>query len=416
MTKRIYLDYAAATPVEPEVRRAMEEFLDANYGNASGLYKEGREAKRALEDARARIAKILNARTGEIIFTSGGTESNNLSILGSVLESVPKSVPKSDFGKFTEVGLRSATGHIITSAFEHRSVLEPIHELERRGFEITYLNVSRDGFIDPENVRKALRPETILVSVMYVNNEIGTIQPIAEIGKIIKKFREENNSPYPYFHTDACQGAGYLDLNVDRLGVDLASFSGAKIYGPKGVGFLYKKEGISLKPQIFGGGQEQGLRSGTEPLALAVGLAKALEISRAKRNEESERLKKMRDYFAKEIVKRVEVAEINGDLEKRIPSNLNVSFLGVESEELIIALDEKGIAVSSGSACGSKLPELPHVIVALGKGDEAARGVIRFSFGVNTTKEDIDYVLEILPKFVNKLSINKYERSKAIKV
>ena len=394
--KRIYLDYAAATPVDPEVSRVMEEFLDSNYGNASGIYKEGREAKKALEEARERIAKILGARAREIIFTSGGTEANNLAIFG--------------------VSAQKKSGHIVTAKFEHRSVLEPIYELEKRGFDVTYLKISRDGFINPEDVKRSLREDTVLVSIMYVNNEIGTIQPIAEIGKIIKRFREESNSQYPYFHTDACQAAGYLDLNVDMLGVGLASFSGAKVYGPKGVGFLYKTEGINLKPQIFGGGQERGFRSGTEPLGLAVGFAKALEISRAKRSEEFERLEKMRNYFAKEVVKRAPGAEINGDMEKRIPSNLNVSFPGIESEQLIVALDEKGIAVSSGSACDSKLPELPHVIMALGKGVEAARSVIRFSLGVNTTKENIDYVLKILPELINRLSINVYERSKAIKV
>ena len=394
--KRIYLDYAAATPVDPEVKRTMSEFMDSNYGNASGIYQEGREAKKALEDARTRIAKILSAKPHEIIFTSGGTESNNLAIFGCARRSPGE----------------GGRGHIITSAFEHRSVLEPIRELERQGFEVTYLPVSRDGFVDPKDVENALRADTILVSIMYVNNEIGTIQPIPEIAKIIKKFRDANNQAYPYFHTDACQSVNYLDLTIEKIGVDIATFSGPKVYGPKGVGFLYKKEGINLKPLLLGGGQERGLRSGTEPLALAVGFAKALEISRGRREREAERLKDIKDYFAEEIKKRIPEADINGDLEKRIPSNLSVSFLGTESESLIIALDEKGIAVSSGSACDARLPDLPHVIMALGKGEEVARGVVRFSFGINTTKEDIDYVLEVLPELVGKIKINKYERSK----
>ncbi|MDP3784739.1 MAG: cysteine desulfurase family protein, partial [bacterium] len=350
--KRIYLDYAAGAPVDPEVNKAMEEFSSANYGNASGIYQEGREAKKVLEDARARIAKILSVRTYEIIFTSGGTEANNLAIFG-----VGSSFAKASKDK-----------HIITSAFEHRSVLEPIKELERWGFEITYLKVSRDGFVNPEDVRSALRPETILVSIMYVNNEIGTIQPISEISKIIREFRLSGSDPdrapgvgsrYPLFHTDMCQAAGYLDLHVEKLGVDLGSFSGAKVSGPKGIGFLYKKEGVALRPEIFGGGQERGFRSGTESVELIVGLAKALEISREKKDAESKRLLGLRDYFAKEILFRIPGAEINGDLIKRISSNLSISFPGVESERLIVALDEKGIAVSSGSACDSKLPELP---------------------------------------------------------
>lgn len=393
--KRIYLDYAAATPVREEVKRAMEEFSDKVYGNASGIYQEGLEAKKALEDSRKKIAKIISARPHEIIFTSGGTEANNLAIFGIL--------SKFDFKGSHEVELRKM--HIITSAFEHRSVLEPIHALERRGFKVTYLKISRDGFADPEDVKKALREDTILVSIMYVNNEIGTIQPIREIARIIKNFNKNI-----IFHTDGCQAAGYLDMSVEKLGVDLMTVSGAKIYGPKGVGFLYKREKVKLAPQIYGGGQEFGYRSGTEPIAQIVGLAKALEFSVVERDSEAKRLKELRDYFADGIIKNVKNAEINGDLKNRIPSNLSVSFLGHESEALIIALDEKGIAVSSGSACdlprlregkaGSKLPELPHVIMALGKGDDAARSVIRFSLGKNTRREDIDYVLESLKEIV----------------
>ena len=361
-----------------EVKMAMEEFSDKVYGNASGIYQEGLEAKKALEDSRKKSAKISSARTHEIIFTSGGTEANNLAIFGI-------SSP--------EVELRKM--HIITSAFEHRSVLEPFCELEKRGFEVAYLKVSRDGFVDPEDVKKAFRQDTILVSIMYVNNEIGTIQPVREISKRIKNFNKDI-----IFHTDACQAAGYLDIGVEKLGVDFMTVSGAKIYGPKGVGFLYKRDGVKLAPQIFGGGQEFGFRSGTEPIAQIVGLAKAFEISVLARNDEDDRLKELRDYFADGIVKNIKNAEINGDLEKRIPSNLSVSFLGHESEALMIAFDEKGIAVSSGSACDLKSSELPHVIMALGKGKDAARSVIRFSLGIKTRREDIDYVLKTLSEIV----------------
>jgi len=393
--KRIYLDYAAGAPVDPEVRRAMNEYSSANFGNASGIYWEGREAKKALEESRAMIAKILSVKAHEIIFTSGGTEANNLAIFGCARRSLGE----------------GGSGHIVTAAFEHRSVLEPIKELERRGFEVTHLNVLRDGFVNPEDVQGALRPDTVLVSIMYVNNEIGTIQPISEISKIIKNFNRDI-----IFHSDMCQAAGYLDLTMEKLGVDLASFSSAKIYGPKGVGFLYKKEGVPLRPQIFGGGQERGFRSGTENVELIVGLARSLEISRGRKDVETKRLEGLRDYFAKEMLARIPEAQINGGMKKRIPSNLSVSFSGIESERLIIALDEKGIAVSSGSACDSKLPELSHVIMALGKGEAAARGVIRFSLGTETTKGDLDYVLEVLPELINKISIKEYEEHKTAKV
>ncbi len=395
--ERIYLDYAAATPVDPEVKTAMDEFYDQNFGNASGLYKEGREAKKSLGGARANIAKILGARPGEIIFTSGGTESNNLGIFG--------------------IANNFAKGHVITSQFEHRSVLEPMKELESRGFKVDYIKVSRDGFVDPGDVKNALQNDTVLVSIMYVNNEIGTIQPIREISKVIKDFNKSI-----IFHTDACQAANYLDLNIDKLGVDLASFSGAKIYGPKGVGFLYKKEGIGLRPLILGGGQEMGFRSGTESLGQIIGMARAFEMARERKSEELERLGEILFYFA-DGIKKIAGTEINGSLKNRIPSNLSVSFLGIDSESLIVALDEEGISVSSGSACDlprlhevkadSKLAELPHVILSLGKGEGAARGVIRFSFGIHTKKEEITRVLEVLPKLIQKLNINVYERSKA---
>lgn len=378
--KRIYLDYAAATPVDPEVKGVMDEFYDSNFGNASGIYKEGREAKKALTQAREKIAKILSASLDEIIFTSGGTEANNLAIFGALS------------GK--------KNGHIVTAKFEHKSVLEPVKELEKQGFEVSYISVSKDGFVDPEEIKNVLREDTVLVSIMYANNEIGTIQPLKEISKIIKNFNKDI-----IFHTDACQSAGYLDLNVDKLGVDLMSFSGAKIYGPKGVGLLYKKRGMKLNPRILGGGQEMGFRSGTEPVALAVGMARAFELSRERLEGESKRLKDLRDYFAKEIIERISGAEINGSMEDRIPSNLSISFRGISSERMIIALDERGIAVSSGSACDSRLPDLPHVIMSLGKGEEIATSVIRFGLGSETTQEDIDTVLKILPEVVNKLRI-----------
>lgn len=375
MQKRIYLDYAAATPINSEAKKAMEEFYDKNFGNASALYEEGRKAKKALDNARLSISKNINAKPDEIIFTSGGTESNNLAIFGA-------------YG-------RRNSGHVITSVFEHKSVLEPIKELGRNGAFVTYLKVSRDGFVNPDELKKELRQDTLLVSVMYVNNEIGTIQNIHEMSRVIKEHREKNNSEI-IFHTDACQAPAYLEMNMDLLGVDLASFSGAKIYGPKGTGFLYKRRGVKLNSQILGGSQEMGCRAGTEAVGQIVGMARALEVTVLKREKESLRLEELRNYFHEEIIKKILRAEINGSMEKRIPANLSVSFPGTNSEKLILALDNKGIAVSSGSACDSKLDELPHVISSLGKGKEICESVIRFSLGVDTTKEDIDYLLSVL--------------------
>src|SRR3989338_6805624 len=279
--KRIYLDHAATTPIDARVKEAMDLFLTQDFGNAGGLYREGRIAKDAMEGARATIAKIINARSEEIIFTSGGTESDNLAIFG--VSEAASSSSKSDFRSAKKSDFfpgEAAKPHIITTKFEHHAVLRPFEELEKGGFDVTYLDVGEDGIVNPEDVRKALRSETILVSVMYANNEIGTIQPIAEIGKIIKEYR---TSHFPYFHTDACQAAGYLDLNVNNLGVDLMTVNGSKIYGPKGAGFLYKRGGVKIKPQIIGGGQEIRMRSGTENIPLIVGLAKAFEIAQTER-------------------------------------------------------------------------------------------------------------------------------------
>ncbi|MDP3935154.1 MAG: cysteine desulfurase family protein [Candidatus Giovannonibacteria bacterium] len=378
--KRIYLDHAATTPLDPRVKKAMELFENENFGNAGGLYREGRTAKDAMEGARTTISKIIGARPEEIIFTSGGTESDNLAIFG--------------------VARAAGHGHVITTKFEHHAVLEPCQQLAKENFEVTFLDVGEDGIINPEDVKKALRPETILVSIMYANNEIGTIQPIAEIGKIIREFKKENKSGYPYFHTDACQVAGYLDLNVNNLGADLMTINGPKIYGPKGIGFLYKRAGVKIKPQIIGGGQEARMRSGTEPIGLIVGLAKALEITQAEKKSESNRLMPLRDYFISEIQKRVPKVVLNGHPTKRLPNNINVSILDIEGEALVLYLDAKGISFSTGSACTSESLEPSHVILALGKPYEFAHASMRFTMGRGTTKEELDYVLGELPNAV----------------
>ncbi len=383
--RRVYLDYAATAPVDPRVKGAMEPWWTENFGNAGGLYEEGRRAKEAMQNSREVIAKLIGARADEIIFTSGGTEADNLAVFG--------------------VARSASKGHIITTTFEHHAVLHPCQQLEKEGFEVSYLDVGKDGIVNPEDIKKALRPETILVSIMYANNEIGTVQPVAEIGKIIREFHAQNKSQLPYFHTDACQAAGYLDLNVNNLGVDLMSVNASKIYGPKGVGFLYKRGGVKIKPQILGGGQEWRMRSGTEAIPLVVGMAEAFKIAQKEREEESGRLIPLRDYFISEILKKIPKVVLNGHPANRLPNNINVSILDIEGEALILYLDADGISISTGSACTSESLDPSHVILALGKPYEFAHSSMRFTLGRGTTKKDLDYVLEKLPKVVEWLRV-----------
>jgi cysteine desulfurase len=383
MKNRIYLDHAATTYMDPAVKKAMDGFWIENFGNPSSLYEEGRNAKRAIDDSRKKIAKIINSRPEEIIFTAGGTESDNLAIFG--------------------IAKLAGNSHVITTKFEHHAVLNACKKLEKQNVKITYLNVGKKGIVDPQDVKRALRKETILISVMFANNEIGTIQPIAEIAKIIKNFRKENNSVYPYFHTDACQAAGYLDLNTEKLGVDLMTVNGSKIYGPKGIGFLYVKKGIKLEPLLFGGEQEMKMRPGTENVPAIVGLAKALELSQKNRIKESKRLTIIRDYFIKKLIKEIPKTYLNGDPIIRLPNNVNISVLGVEGESVVLYLDEAGISCSTGSACTSESLEPSHVIMALGRPHEYGHGSLRFTMGHSNTKTDIDYVMKILPEIIKKL-------------
>uniref|UniRef100_A0A7C3WWK1 Cysteine desulfurase IscS n=1 Tax=Dictyoglomus turgidum TaxID=513050 RepID=A0A7C3WWK1_9BACT len=391
MKREVYLDYAATTPIRPEVFQAMEPYLTKEFGNPSSIHHFGKQARIVIEEAREKIAKALGAKNEEIIFTSGGTESNNMALKGVAYA-------LSDKGK-----------HIITSSIEHHAILEPCHFLEKFGFEITYLPVDKEGFIDPDSLRKAIRKDTILISIMHANNEIGTIEPIEELTKIAKEYEI-------YFHTDAVQTVGHIPVNVDKLGVDLLSISAHKFYGPKGIGALYIRKGTKIHPLIHGGEQEQRKRAGTENVAGIVGMGKAIEISILELDNERERLINLRDYFIKEVEKRIEEVYLNGPREIRLPNNINFSFAYIEGESILLNLDLEGIAVSTGSACSSASLEPSHVLSAIGLPIELAHSAVRFTLGHYTTKEDLDYTLEVLEKTVKRLrDISPYKQGWKIK-
>jgi len=382
--RRVYLDYAAATPVRPEVHQFIKPFAEENFGNPSAIYLEGRIAKQALEQARETVAKNLNCQPHEIIFTNGGTESINLAIFG-VARAYKKFFTKPRF---------------ITSQIEHPAVLSSMAQLTKEGFDIKYVSTNKYGEVNLEELKKYLNPQTILVSIMYANNEIGTIQPIAEISALIKNYRK--NKYLPFFHIDACQAANYLNLDVKHLGVDFMTLNGGKIYAPKASGVLYKKSGLSIDPIILGGGQEKNLRSGTENLASWIGLAEALRLAQQEKNSEIKKIKKLRDYLQKNILK-IPQTILNGHPQKRLPNNINVIISGIEGEALILELDKAGIAASTGSACHSRSLEPSHVLKSLGWSREKIHGSLRLTLGKYTTKKEIDYVVKTLPKIVNKL-------------
>lgn len=384
--KKVYLDYASTTYLDKEVLKAMKPYFEKIYANPSSIHQEGRKAKYALYQAREKIARILNCQPTEIIFTGSGTESCNLAILG-IAEN------------FSE-----KKGHIITSKIEHSAVLKPCQKLEKQGFKVTYLPVGREGIVKISDLEKAIQPDTFLVSIMYANNEIGTIQPISEIGKLIKKLNIKLLAQSKiYFHTDACQAAGFLNLDVKKLGVNLLTLNGSKIYGPKGIGMLYVGQETPIKPLILGGVQEEGKRAGTENLAGILGFAKALELAQKDRKKESKRLTKLRDYLIFGIEKKIPKVVLNGHREKRLPNNVNVSILDIEGEAVLLWLDKYGILASTGSACDSQSLEPSHVILALNRPYEFAHGSLRFSLGKKTNKKDIDYLLKALPKIAKRL-------------
>ncbi|MDD5726773.1 MAG: aminotransferase class V-fold PLP-dependent enzyme [Patescibacteria group bacterium] len=391
--KNIYLDNAAATPLDPRVLKAMLPFFDKTYANPSSLHSPGQAANKAVMQARKSIASILNGHADEIIFTSGGTESDNLAIRG-VLEAA---VPKLGWDGSTQVP------HVVTTAIEHHAVLEPLMYLQKIGaIKLTIIKPKKDGVVSVQDVLDAIKHNTVLVSIMYANNEIGTIQPIAEIGKVLLRWRKENNTALPYFHSDACQAAGYLDLNVEKLHVDLLTLNAGKIYGPKGVGLLFVRRGTKLAPITRGGGQERGLRSGTENTPGIVGMAKALELVQKDREKESKRLSLLRNRLIDGLL-RLPKSRLNGDADQRLPNNVNISFLDIEGEAAMLYLDAKGIACSTGSACASSSLDPSHVILALGMSYEAAHGSLRFTFGKSTTKSDVDYVVSVMPGIVEML-------------
>ncbi len=376
--ENIYFDNAATTRLDDKVLEEMVPYLKENYGNASAIYKLGREARKAVEESREKIAKILNCKPNEIYFTAGGSESDNTAIKGIARAN------------------RKKGNHIITSKIEHPAVLETCRELEKEGFEVSYISVDENGILNLEELKNAIKPTTILITVMFANNEIGTIQPIEEIGKIAK----ENNI---YFHTDAVQAVGSLEIDVEKLNIDSLSMSGHKFYGPKGIGALYVKTGVQFDKFISGGHQERNKRAGTENVAGIVGMGKAIELAYENLEEHNKKIKELRDYYIEQVKEKIPYIKINGDLEKRLPGNSNISFRFIEGEGLLLNLDLKGICASSGSACTSGSLDPSHVLLAIGLPHEIAHGSLRISIGKYNTREEVDYLVENLVEIVNRL-------------
>ncbi|MEI6810939.1 MAG: cysteine desulfurase family protein [Candidatus Nomurabacteria bacterium] len=395
---RVYLDNAGATEISERAKRSLTEALSL-YGNPSAIHKEGDIASRLLDKARNICAKILNAHAYEIYFVGSGTESCNLAVLGTYLGSIEN-------WKLIIENSETILPHVIVSAIEHPAVLEPIRYLEKEGkIRVTYLPVYENGIVKLNDIREALTPETILVSVMYANNEIGTIQPVKEIGRAIEEWKKENNrthTDYPYFHIDACQAVNYCNLDVVRLRAHLMTVNSSKCYGPKGIALLYKREGIKVEPTTLGGGQERGMRSGTESVALASSFAEALTESTELKEKEGERLEKLRDFFFENILKEIPDVTIYGDKKDRLLNNINIRVPGILSDEMIIRLDAKGFAVSHKSACASSESDGSYVLEALGASREEALQNIRITLGRSTSKQDLDNLIKAIKEIVSK--------------
>jgi len=382
--RKVYLDNNATTPLHPEVKQVIAENLDL-FGNASSAHFFGQEAKKAIEEARKKVASLINASPEEIIFTSCGSESNNLVIKGVTCPDIRCKPTNAPAGR-----------HIITSQIEHPSVINPIKSLERQGFKVSWLPVDKYGLVDPDLVKKAITRQTVLITIMTANNEIGTIQPIAEIAKIAK----ENNI---YFHTDAVQAVGKLEVDVKEMGMDFLSLSGHKLYAPKGVAAVYIRNGINVCPLLDGGHQERGVRGGTENSLGIIALGKACEVAIRDREQNVERIWGLREKLRKGILDKIPEVIINGHPERVLPTTLSVTFKYIEGESILLRLSANGIAVSTGSACSSGSLEPSHVLLAIGLPHELAHGTIRFSLGIENNEQDIDYTLEVLPKVIQEL-------------
>jgi cysteine desulfurase len=388
--RKVYLDNNATTAVAPEVFEAMKPYFLDDYGNASSIHRYGQRARAAIEANREQLAHLLNARPSEIVFTSGGTESDNQSLFGIVGAS------------------KSEAKHVITTTIEHSAVLHTAKELEKRGVRVTYAPVGSSGVVDPADVEKAIVPDTVLISVMHANNELGTIQPLEEIGRIA---REHDI----YFHTDAVQSVGKIPVDVESLGVDLLSLSAHKLHGPKGVGALYVRKGTILRPLMYGGHHERDRRPGTENVPGIVGLGKAAELAGEHLVEEMERVGALRDRLEEGILSSVPLSTVSGDGSRRLPTTSNISFDFIEGEGFVIAMDLKGVACSTGAACSSGSIEPSHVLTAIGRKNEQARSSIRFSLGRFNTSEDVDYALEVLPRVVEQLrSLSPHYKKDAV--
>ena len=384
MDRLIYVDHAATTPVRPEVVEAMLPYFSENFGNPSSIYEMAQQSRGAVDQARRTVARVLGCRTSEVVFTSGGTESDNAAIKG------------------VATALRNIGNHVITSSIEHHAVLHACHQLEQFGFDVTYLPVDEFGLVDPEDVARAVTERTTLVSIMLANNEIGTIQPIADISSAVDQ-KARGIGRKIYVHTDAVQAVGAIDVNVRDLGVDLLSLSGHKLHGPKGVGALYIKRGTPFEPLILGGGQEREKRSGTENVPSIVGLAEAMRLAEVERSATAPQLASLRDKIISSIHERIPDAKLNGHPVRRLPNNVNISFESVEGEPILLGLDFAGICASSGSACSSASLEPSHVLTAIGLPADLAQGSLRITIGRETTAEDMEYMIETLTNLVGRL-------------
>jgi cysteine desulfurase len=376
--RRVYMDHNATTPIHPEVLEAMMPFLQENFGNPSSIHWAGREVRKFVDEAREKVAALLHAHPEEVVFTSGGTEGDNMAIQG-----VPLALPQK--GR-----------HMITTQVEHHAVLHTCQLMEKTGYPVTYLPVDRDGLLDLEALKQSIREETVLITIMFANNETGTVFPVEEIGEIAREKKI-------VFHADAVQALGKVPIDVEKLPVDILSFSGHKIYAPKGIGAQFIRRGTPIRPLIHGGGQEGGRRAGTESIPNIVGFGKACEIAQRDFAERISHFRRLRDRLQEGIQKQIPHVELNGHPVKRVANTLNMSFLYIEGESLLLNLDLEGIAVASGSACSSGSQEPSHVLLAMGKPPETAQSAVRFSLGWNNTMEDVDYVLAVLPRIVQRL-------------